>query len=153
MLLICWSHDSLMPSITTWQEHDPGKETGYWLALLCCSLQAFSTTGMGMFINPLSDMVTIEHHIIVSFKIWYRKGLLELGSAGWNVSVRGSLGQIMSFEWWMSAEWAVMDKHPILPTSTNPWITKAVGTQGVKYDWRNANEVYLSVNSFSMLWD
>jgi hypothetical protein len=33
----------------------------------------------------------------------------------------------------MSAEWAARDKQPILPTSTNPCITRAAGTQGVKW--------------------
>jgi hypothetical protein len=32
----------------------------------------------------------------------------------------------------MSAEWAARDEQPILPTSTNPCITRAAGTQGVK---------------------
>jgi hypothetical protein len=32
----------------------------------------------------------------------------------------------------MSAEWAVRDEQPILLTSTNPCITRAAGTQGVK---------------------
>jgi hypothetical protein len=31
----------------------------------------------------------------------------------------------------MSAEWAAGDEQPILPTSTNPCITRAAGTQGV----------------------
>ena len=37
----------------------------------------------------------------------------------------------MSSDWWMSAEWAARDEQPILPTSTNPVITRAAGTQGV----------------------
>jgi hypothetical protein len=45
--------------------------------------------------------------------------------------VRGSLGQKASIDWWMSAEWAARDEQPILPTSTNPCIKRAAGTQGV----------------------
>jgi hypothetical protein len=37
----------------------------------------------------------------------------------------------MSFDWWMSAKWAMRDEQPILPTSTNICITGAAGTQGV----------------------
>jgi hypothetical protein len=32
----------------------------------------------------------------------------------------------------MSAEWAARDEQPILPTSTNPCITRAAGAQRVK---------------------
>jgi hypothetical protein len=39
----------------------------------------------------------------------------------------------VSIDWWMSAEWTARDEQPILPTSTNPCITRAAGTQGVKY--------------------
>jgi hypothetical protein len=39
----------------------------------------------------------------------------------------------MSSGWWISVEWAEMDDQPILPTSTNPCITRADGTQGVKF--------------------
>ena len=35
----------------------------------------------------------------------------------------------MYFDWWMSAEWAARDEQPIVPTSTNPCITGAAGTQ------------------------
>jgi hypothetical protein len=45
---------------------------------------------------------------------------------------RGSLGQRVSFYWWMSAEWAARDEQPILPTSTNPCITRAAGALRVK---------------------
>ena len=39
--------------------------------------------------------------------------------------------QRVPFDWWMSAEWAVKDEQPILPTTTNPCITSAAGNQGV----------------------
>jgi hypothetical protein len=35
----------------------------------------------------------------------------------------------------MSAEWVAKDEQPILPTSTNPCITRAAGTQGVKVEF------------------
>ena len=44
--------------------------------------------------------------------------------------MKGSLGQRLSSDWWMSAEWVARDEHPILPTSTNPYITRAAGTKG-----------------------
>jgi hypothetical protein len=37
----------------------------------------------------------------------------------------------VSFDWWKLAEWAARDEQPILPTSTNPCITRAAGTKGV----------------------
>jgi hypothetical protein len=48
--------------------------------------------------------------------------------------VRGSMWQRMSSYWWMSAELAARDEHPILPTSTNYCITRAAGTLGVNVD-------------------
>ena len=36
----------------------------------------------------------------------------------------------MSFDWWMSAEWAARDEQPILLASTNPCITTAAWTAG-----------------------
>ena len=41
------------------------------------------------------------------------------------------LWQKVSFDWWMSAEWAARDEDPILSSSTNPCIPRAGGTQGV----------------------
>jgi hypothetical protein len=90
-------------------------------------------------INPLSAMVAIWHHIIVSFQVFGTERVhWNFGYFRWNGSVRGSLGQRVSFDWWMLAEWAVRDKQPILPTSTNPCITRAARTQGVSgslYSW------------------
>jgi hypothetical protein len=47
-------------------------------------------------------------------------------------AVRGSLWKRVSFDWWMLAEWSVIDEQPILLTYTNACITRAGGTQGVK---------------------
>jgi hypothetical protein len=49
------------------------------------------------------------------------------------ISERFTGGQRVSFDWWMSAEWAARDEQTILPTSTNPCMTRAAGTQGVNY--------------------
>ena len=47
--------------------------------------------------------------------------------------MRGSLEQRLSSDWCMLAEWAAREEQHILPTSTNPCITRAAGTQGVNY--------------------
>jgi hypothetical protein len=39
----------------------------------------------------------------------------------------------VSFDWWMSAEWAARDEQPILPTSTNLCITRAAGPQRIEF--------------------
>jgi hypothetical protein len=65
--------------------------------------------------------------------------------------VKRSLGQRVSFYWWMSAEWAARDEQPILPTSTNPCIPRAAATQGVKT--RNIKIIfYHIVPNRSTLW-
>ena len=61
----------------------------------------------------------------------------------------------MSFDWWVLAKWAARDEQLILPTSTNPWITTAAGTQRVnKYlamgSCCDCSTSCSTVNSFSV---
>jgi hypothetical protein len=46
----------------------------------------------------------------------------------------------------MSAEWAARDEQPILSISTNPCITRAAGTQGVKIEFNTCKLVLAAHN-------
>jgi hypothetical protein len=52
----------------------------------------------------------------------------------------------VSFDWWMSAEWAARPLQPILPTSTNYCIIRAAGTKGVKCGIENFTNNFTNNN-------
>jgi hypothetical protein len=60
--------------------------------------------------NPLSAMVAIWNHIIVSFQVLTQKGSLELWYFGWNASVRGfTVGK--SVFWLVDVGWTGCKGH------------------------------------------
>ena len=77
--------------------------------------------------NPLSTMVAIWHHSIVSLK-----GLAQKGLTGTLISCMKCISERkVSFDGWMSDVWSAMDEQPIRLTSTHPYITRAAATQMV----------------------
>jgi hypothetical protein len=54
----------------------------------------------------------------------------------------GSMWKRVTFDRWMLAEWAARDEQPILLTSSNPCITRAVGTQRVSGKFQINNNGY-----------
>jgi hypothetical protein len=76
-------------------------------------------------------MDNFRYHIMVTF-VYYRVKGLTCGLISWvKCSFERLTVEKNVFVWWMSAELAASDEQPILPTSTNPCITRADGTQGV----------------------
>ena len=53
----------------------------------------------------------------------------------------------MSFDWWMSAEWAARDDQPILPIPTNPCITRAAHMVNKLDDETQQPKVYAKISS------